>query len=297
LRLWWRRLRSLQGRLLLYAVGVPLAALGFTVFYHELGAEPAAAMAAASVAFGFISSLIAARRLYFLAGAAPHAALLAATLAVPLAFTFGGNPYWYAMPISIALVYIAGYMIFRGVEPDIATSILVSFSASASVLAVYYVKTSYPVAFDVSAVVFGDPLLVTRSETVLALATAAAVAALVLATYVENVYLGVDRDLAIVTGLRVWLYDLAFFTLLGLTVAVMVKVVGFILEHVFALLPGAAVALGSRSSKGALVDSLVLSYTAMGLGAGLSVATGLAPSGSAGIVMLLLYLIIAAWRR
>jgi len=287
----------LRGKLLLYLAGLPLASLGLLVFYKELGWEPTVAMAAASVAFGFISSLIAARRLYFLAGAAPHSALLAATLAVPLAFSLGGSPYGYAVSISIVLIYVAGYMIFRGVESDIATSILVAFAASASVLAVYYVKTSYPVAFDVSAIVFGDPLLVTRSETLLAAATAALVAVLVLATYVENVYLGVDRDSAVITGLRVWIYDLVFFTLLGLTVAVMVKVVGFILEHVFALLPGAAVALSSRSSGEALLDSLALSYTAMGLGAGLSVATGLAPSGCAGITMLLLYVLAVVGGR
>ena len=280
-----------------YLAGVIVSTLLLAYFARELGVEPAVGMAAASLAFGFASVVIAARRLYFLAGAAPHSALLAATLSIPIAFAFGGSMYLYAVPISILLVYIAGYMIFRGVDPDIATSIMVALSASGSVLAVYYVKTSYPVPFDVTAIVFGDPLLVGRREALLAAATAAAIAAIVLATYPENVYLGVDRDSARVTGLRVWLYDLTFFTILGLSVAVMVKVVGFILEHIFALLPGAAVAMSARSSREALVGSVVLAYTAMGIGAGLSILTGLAPSGCAGLVMLLLYLASIVWRR
>jgi zinc/manganese transport system permease protein len=288
---------GLAGKVLFYGIGVVLATLGFIVFFGGVGLEPTLGMVSASIAFGFISSLIAARRLYFLAGAAPHSALLAATLSIPLAFAFGGGFYWYAVPLGVVMIYAAGYLIFRGVDPDIATSILVAFAASGSVLAVYYVKTSYPIPFDISAIVFGDPLLVSHTEALIALITTVIIIVAVLFTYIENVYLGVDRDSARITGLKVWVYDLIFFTILGAAVTVMVKVVGFILEHVFALLPGAAVALRARSSKEALLASLLLSYIAMGIGAGLSIVTGLAPSGCAGITMLLLYVILVAWRR
>ncbi|WP_228546776.1 metal ABC transporter permease [Hyperthermus butylicus] len=269
-----------------------LAAAGMLwLFALSVGYTAALSMAAASLAFSAMSVIVAARRLYFLAGASPHSALLAATIAIPLAYSVGGDPYLYAVPLSVLLVYIAGYIIYRGVDPDIATSILVALSASGSVTAVYYVKTAFPVSYDVSAIVFGDPLLVTKRETYMAVATAVLALALTLLTYVENVYLGVDRDSARITGLRVWLYDLLFFTLLGVVVAVMVKVVGFILEHVFMLLPGAAASVSAGSARRALLLSLVLSFTAMGLGAGLSLATGLSPSGASGFAMLGLYVV------
>ncbi len=68
---------------------LPYAALALSVilYLYSYTVFPVATVviASASLVFGVLGSLVAARRLYFLAGAAPHASLLAALVAVPLA--------------------------------------------------------------------------------------------------------------------------------------------------------------------------------------------------------------------
>lgn len=250
---------------------------------------PALVLASASLAFGVIGSLVAARRLYFLAGAAPHSALLAALLAVAVHGAVG-LPLEALLPVlGVLLVYTVGYTVFRGVDPDTATALYVSVTASLSVILVYIVKTRYPMAVDVAALVFGDPLLASRGEAFTALAVAAVAAAAVALTYREQVYIGLSREQASLTGIRLWVYDLVFFTLLGLVVSMLIPVAGFVLEHVLVLLPGALAAL-APSSREALLSAAVASLLSGGLGLWLAVLLNISPAGSTGLVLFLLYL-------
>ena len=279
---------------------LPYAALALSVilYLYSYTVFPVATVviASASLVFGVLGSLVAARRLYFLAGAAPHASLLAALVAVPLAFATGLPLSLLVAAIGVVLVYTVGYAIYRGVDPDTATSIFVSLAASLSVIMAYVVKSSYSLSFDVTAVVFGDPLLSSWSDA----AQAATVAAFILAaagvTYREQVYIGVDREAARLTGLRIWLYDLVFFTLLGLGVSVLVRSVGFVLEHVLVLVPG-VIAGYAMSSSEAIIYAVAASFTAGGLGLALSLALNVSPAGATGFVLFLLYLLAAIVSR
>ncbi len=256
---------------------------------------PAASMAGAAVGFGVLGALVAARRLYFLAGAAPHAALLAALLGVPLLYM--GLPPSVSVPLlATLLVYAAGFPVYRGADPDRVTSVFVAATASASVVAGYLVLTRYPLEVELQALVFGDPVLATPGEAAAALAAAAAALALGVLTYRENVYIGVSREHALLAGLRVWVYDLAFFTLLGLATSLLLRVSGFVLEHVFILLPGSIAASSGSSGRGlwAALGSALLAAAA-GLWAGLLL--GLSPSGVAGLSLLGLYLASLVLRR
>ncbi|HDJ26667.1 MAG TPA: hypothetical protein ENF34_05065 [Candidatus Bathyarchaeota archaeon] len=123
-----------------------LLALATAALASYLNPRWVAVMVSAALAYGFLSSLVAARRLYFLAGASAHSALLAAVLAFPLAATTGLlSEHAWALLVGLALMYVVGYMIYRGVEPDTATAVFVAATASASVLAIYYVLTRFPV--------------------------------------------------------------------------------------------------------------------------------------------------------
>ncbi len=257
----------------------------------------------AGVLFGVLGSVIAARRLYFLAGAAPHSALFSALISVVAAYWLGigvlslYSLYALSILIGIVVVYVAGYLIFRGVDPDLATSILVAFASSFSVITAYYIKTSLPVPFDIMSIVFGDPLLVTSKELIVAIIVAALVVLGLLLSYPAQIYLGVDRDSAMLTGAPIWLYDLVFFTLLGATVVALIRVIGFVLEHILLLLPGALAASHGRSSEEALLVSLASALTASALGMLISMAVPVSPSGAVGVSMLLIYAFALLYKR
>jgi len=279
-----------------FVIATILAVLSLLTYYVRISVYPALAVLAAGLAFGLLSALIAARKLFFLAGASPHSALLAALLAMLMTGSMSTSAYILTIAVTLLLVYMAGYMISSGVEPDIATSVLVSFSASTSVILAYYAKTTTSGA-DVTSIVFGDPLLVSSWEAWIAVVTALAVCTLVVLSYREQIYLGVERDLAKITGMPVWLHDLIFFTMIGVVVSTMVQIVGFVLEHVLTLLPGAAASMYARSAREAILLSVSTALIAAGLGLILSLILGLSPAGVTGLVMLLIYVAFVAKSR
>jgi len=279
-----------------FFVALILAVLSLASYSIIISIYPALAVLAAGLAFGLLSALVAARRLFFLAGATPHAALLAALLAVLVAGGVSTHAYMLTILVTTALVYITGYMIFSGIEPDIATSVLVSLSASTSVILAYYAKTSSSGA-DIATIVFGDPLLVRPWDAWMAVAISLATCILVVLSYKEQVYIGIERDLAKITGMPVWLYDLVFFTLIGVVVSAMVQVVGFVLEHVLILLPGAAASMYVRSAREAILLSVSSAIIAAGLGLVLSLVLGISPAGATGLVMLSIYVALVARSR
>jgi len=267
-----------------------LGLLGALVFLVEV--RWVIIVASAALAYGFLSPVIAARRLYFLAGATPHAALLAAVLAIPMASALGLGEYAWAIIIGLALIYLIGLMIHRGIDPDTSTAVFVAFTASASVLAIYYVLTHYPRETDIMAIIVGDPLLAGWRDTLYAVIVAAASAIIFGLTYREQVCIGVERDSVRLTGIRVAVYDLAAFTMLAASTVMLIRIVGFVLEHVLILLPAVIASTAMAGAMRSLVASVNLSLLASLLGIWAAVRLDLAPSGVTGIILLVIYLAV-----
>jgi ABC-type Mn2+/Zn2+ transport system permease subunit len=243
----------------------------------------------AALAFGSLSALIAARRMYFLAASLPHSSLLAATLAIPIAYVLGGYvPAWAAL-IAVAVTLSFYALIEHGVDPDIATSVYVSAAASASVAAMYYVLSTYPVSQDLWAYILGDPLLATSIDAIVAVAVGVATLAYTLLVYRENVCIGVDPEGTRLAGLRVWLYDLASTIVVATAAVLLLRTVGFVVEHVLLLLPGATAATIARGMWRAYAISLASALAAGLAGLTLALILGAAPAATIGGVMVALY--------
>ena len=251
----------------------------------------------AGLSYGVLSSLVAARRLYFLAGASPHAALLAAVLSIALTSITGINTYFWALLLGVALLYIAGFMIYRGLDADVATSIFVSLTSALSVIAIYFILTSFRYSADVLSIIVGNPLLISWFDTVFLIALTFAIVLPILLTYYENVYLGIDREDAITSGSKLWIYDLITFTALALATVGIIKVVGFVLEHVLILLPGSIAIISSRNSKEALLTSLIVSLSMALLGLDMATILNIAPSGMVGLLLLIIYVMTLLLRK
>ena len=242
----------------------------------------------ASLIYGTLSPLISARRLYFLSAASAHIALLAVVLSIPLA-SIALNEYLWAIAIGLALLYAVGYSIHRGMDEDIATAIFVSLTASLSVIAMYLVLTRYSIGYNLWVIILGDPLLVSWRETYYAFGVAIITLLATLLSYREQVSIGIERDCAVLTGINVRIYDWLLYTLLGIATIAMIKIVGFVLQHVLILLPAAVSMLLAKDSKGMLLMSILVSVISGLSGLQLSVMINQAPSGVIGLLMFGIY--------
>lgn len=254
-----------------------------------------ATLLAAGLGFGSVSPLVAVRRVGFLAAAAPHFALLATAasvmmLATPKAAALA------SLVAGVALVYSAGYLIYRGADADLVTYLFVGFASAASVIVLYYAST-VGAGYSIASLILGDPLLATTWEAYYALGAAATVTLLSLATYDAQVYSGIDRNTARLAIGRLWLYDLAFFTALGLASVGLIRVSGFILEHILILIPAAIAAGLASSAREALALSIASAIAASGVGGALALAIDIAPAGAIGLTLTAVYAVLAAMKR
>jgi len=278
----------------LIAASLILAALEATLF------EPRwiLAVSVAAAVYGLLSPVVAARRLFFLASASPHAALFAVAVSILLSrATSVGTPYIWALLLGLAMMYGVGYAIHRGLDTDVATSLLVAATATGSVLAIYHILTRYPLEVDIWAYIIGDPLLVTWGELVpIAIVGLLAVLAIIL-TYREQLCLGIDPESVKISGINTALYDWVLYTALAIATIGMLRIVGFVLEHVLILLPVAVASNVTDSSTEAAAMSVGIALAASMTGIAISILLNASPSGTIGLLLLIIYLLSLAIKR
>ena len=255
------------------------------------------AVVAAAVGFGSVSVLVAVRRLYFLAAGLSHAALLAAVASLPLYYVFGVSVEAWSLALMVLIVMVYAALERRGVDTQVSSAVFVSLTASLSVILMYYVLTSYPYTSDLWAYILGDPLLASWDTVTSSLAVAVVALGVTLLTFWEHVCIGIDRDTARMAGLRVNLYDYSLLVVLAIVTAGLLRLVGFVLAHVYVLLPGAiAVTAASRAGR-MLPIALTVALVSGVAGLYLAVTVNLAPSGVIGLIMLAAYIAALLSRR
>ncbi|MGC9146346.1 MAG: metal ABC transporter permease [Infirmifilum sp.] len=244
-----------------------------------------------SLAFSALSPIISARRLNFFASSLPHAALLSIALGYMMSIFLAGDPTLWAVIVSIPLSYLQMYLVHRGVDENTATSVFVAFTTSASVAALYYILTMFPAKVSLWSYILGDPLLASWEDTVNAAVTSIALILLTLAFYEKEVLIGVDRDYAMLNGINAKLHDYFVITLLTVASVGLLRVVGFVIEHVVMLLPAAIAATSARNSREVLLISMLSSAFSGFMGLLLAIYMNIAPSAAFGLILFTLYLI------
>ncbi|WP_148678910.1 metal ABC transporter permease [Aeropyrum pernix] len=275
------------------AAAILLLVLGLALYPSEW----VFAVAGAGLAYGSLSPTLYSRRLLFLAGAAPHSALAAASLGAVAAALTGVGGAWISLALGLTLIYAAGYSIYRGVDPDTAAALLAGFTASLGIAGLYLAGRT---GASISTLVIGDPLLASRTEALAVLALGVLFLATLLLLGDRIAYIGVDREDAMLSGTRVWAYDLLLYTMIALSTVGLITVVGFILEHVLLLIPGALILPLTRGSRtAALAGGLAGSAAGVG-GLILGGLTGIPPAAASGLILMLTYLVVllhsGVWR-
>ncbi len=249
-----------------------------------------------SMTFGIVSPLVLSRRLLFLAGTLPHSALLSALLAIILDRALSIPSQLGSLILSVVLVAMVLRMISRGLRPDVATAIFLSLTVSLTALSLYYVITSFPVRESIWSYLVGDPLLVTWEDVSYTALISLMVLGINLPLLERQALIGADRDFVKISGVKVSLYDLITALSLAIATVGLLKIIGFILEHVMILLPGITAASLSRSLRGFLLQAFIISLLGGLGGLVLGLLTGLAPSGCIGLALLSIYLVSSLGR-
>ncbi|MCS7111183.1 MAG: metal ABC transporter permease [Ignisphaera sp.] len=243
-----------------------------------------------SVLYGALSPLISARRIYFLAAEAPHTSLLSITAGIILSNTFPIlDEFYWAILLSTFLLYLIGFAIRLGFDPDIVTSAAIALTASASVIAVAYVLSKYSIKYNLWSVILGDPLLTTAEDLYILACISLIVLCITLYIFRINVYIGVDTDYMKLHGVRLNLYDAILFAIIGVASVALLKIVGFVLEHVLLLLPSIIAMNFVEGSNQVFATSILLAVIMSMVGLIVSIHLNIAPAGSIGLTAFLFY--------
>ncbi|MEM4594067.1 MAG: metal ABC transporter permease, partial [Zestosphaera sp.] len=122
-------------------------------------------------------------------------------------------------------------------------------------------------------------------------------ATLVITTFRENVCAGVDIDLLKLSGVKLALYDLVPYFLLGLASVVLLGLVGYVMSRVMILLPSLISINLSKRACDTPAPSVGLSTISALSGLMLSTYLNISPSGSVGLLLTLIYLVTFIMRR
>ncbi|MCS7104998.1 MAG: metal ABC transporter permease [Thermofilaceae archaeon] len=248
-------------------------------------------MVGSAAAFGALSPLIHARRFSFFAASLPHSALLSVALGYVASSTLGGHPAAWAILVSLPFSSILVHLIHRGVSEDNATSVFVAFTVSGSVAVIHYVLTNYPARVSLWSYILGDPLLASWEDAILTAAIASVTIFLSSKLLLKEMSIGLDSEFAAVSGIKVKFHNYLLALMLTAVAVSLLRVVGFVVEHVALLLPSAVAAQLARSAREFYIVSILTSVLASVGGLVLSVYLNVAPSAMLGFLLLLFYVV------
>lgn len=192
----------------------------------------------AGVAVGFLCAVVGVyvtlRSMAFFSDAISHSALAGIALGVML----GVAPVPAAVVFCVLIALGIAYLTFHSeLTSDTVIGVFFSGSMALGVLLIG-LQTGYQA--DLLSYLFGDVLAVSPLDAGLAVGLAAVVSGIIFWRSTVLLKIAFNRDLAKVEGVPVVAWDYLFLTLLALTVAVSLKIVGIILVSALIIVPAAA---------------------------------------------------------
>jgi zinc transport system permease protein len=249
----------------------------------------------ASIACGFVGTLVVVRRITYIAGGISHCVLGGIGAAVYLELVRGWtflSPLLGALVAALLAALIIGIVSLRAKERvDTVIGAVWAIGMAAGVL--FLAKTpGYGV--DLMSYLFGNILMVTPSDLWLLAALDAVVVAAGLLFYNQFLAISFDEEFAEARGLKVQAYYLLLLFLTALTVVLLVTVVGIVLVIALLTIPAAVAGRvsGRLSQMIALATVFSVAFTTGGLA--LSYGPDL-PTGATIIVLAgFVYLVVVA---
>lgn len=244
-----------------------------------------------------VSIVVYYKRLELLAAESVHISLFAVTLGYIANYILNLPVFMCAVMVGLLMIYLSLLMVRKGLGEERASAVIVSSTSALSVILMYYALTTVPARYSLSSIILGDPLLLTRNDSLLAIYISIALFLLVMIFLKEIIETSIDPVSASLTGVRVKFYDLVTYTAIGLTSIVFLRLAGYVMEHVLMLLPAIASTFYSSSLREHVMNTLLLGTSATALGLAISIHLNVAPTGVTGIIVLIMFVIGFTRRR
>lgn len=216
--------------------------------------------ALASVAFGLVGTLVVARRLSYLAGAIAHASLggIGAALYAQRVLLW---PWVEAIHGAVLAAVLAGLLIawVRQVAPDREDTLIGALWAVGMSMGLVFLAI-IPGYADPMSFLVGDILLVSSTDLVRVGILDGVLIVLLLVFFPRLRAVCFDEEFAFLRGLRVNLYYLVLLVVIGLTVVLLLSVVGVVLVVAMLTLPAATAGRLTRSLAPMLGGGIICAF-------------------------------------
>lgn len=243
------------------------------------------------VALSAVSIVVYYKKAELLAAESVHIGLFTVTLGYIVEYLYDVPTLLIALFTGLLLIYFTNYVAHLGVPIEKASAVIVSFTSAMSVLAIHYALIYIPVRYSLPGIILGDPLLITRFEAITATCISIVVLLIVLLTVKELVNTSIDPISASLTGLRTRVYDLLAYTIIGLTAIGLLRLAGYVMEHVLLLLPAIVASLYSNSLREHVVNTILIGGSFSALGFALAKDLNTSPTGLTGLLIMILIII------
>lgn len=191
------------------------------------------------------------RRSAFFGDAVAHFAFAG----IALGFLFSVNPIVAAVAVSFILALGMGYLQNRAPAQALDTIIGIFFSGAAA-LGIFIIGLLKGYRVDLFQFLFGDIIAISRQDVVSATIIMIVVLGILWMNWKQLFRITFNRELALVSGVNVRIYDYLFLGLLAIVTAVSIKIVGIILVPALLVIPAASAKNISRTFREMLFYSL-----------------------------------------
>lgn len=246
----------------------------------------------AGVLLSTISYIIHLHRLEFLSAASTHFSLLAITVGYVISYYTSFNMYIIAAIVALGVIYTVLYLVNKGMLSERATALIVGATSFLTVIATYYAVTRLQgLRYDLASLMIGSVLFLRGEDLYFMIPLTITLVVFVAVFFDEIIELSIDEKSFIAIGRNPGVYRYLIYTFLGLATVGLLRIVGYITEHVLILLPSILVSPLARGSRNHLLLTVLVGVTSIVGGYYLSVQLDLPLSGGIGIVLFLLFIV------
>lgn len=200
------------------------------------------------------------RRIAFIGDTLSHAAIAGVALALLAEFI----PFWGVFVTALVMGILLAFLREQRWLPIDTWLAILAHSLLAVGLVVFSLAGGG--VADLQGYLFGDILTVSNSDLRLLGVGLGVVAGILVLIWRPLVAITISSDLAAVEGIRVRLYEMLFMTLVALTVALGVKIVGALLLTAMMIVPAATAGSFAKNPTHMVVGSMLVGLLSVGLG-------------------------------